>query len=803
MKNDLSKVISEMTLEEKASLCSGDDFWHLKGIERLDIPRIMVTDGPHGLRKQNTEGDHLGLSNSVKTTCFPTASATASSWDVEMMFEMGTALAEECLQEDVSVLLGPGANIKRSPLCGRNFEYISEDPYLTGKMGAALINGIQSKGVGSSLKHFAANNQEYRRMTTDSIVDERALREIYLAGFEMVIKNSQPWTVMCAYNKVNGTYCSDNKKLLNNILKEEWGHTGLVVTDWGACNDRVQGIKSGMELEMPSSGGINDRKIVEAVKNGELSEKDLDNAVLRILNLIQKSLVAQKPNYKYDVDAHDELARKVSASSAVLLKNKDNLLPIKNGQKIAVIGEFAQNPRYQGSGSSQINPIRLHSAIDELKTREIDFDYYRGYDVLTDSVDQKLIDEAVEGAKQADVAIVYIGLTDDYESEGFDRKHMALPTNHNALIQAVANAYENVVVILQNGAPVEMPWIDKVDAVLECYLGGQAGGLASIDLLYGDVNPSGKLAETFPVKCSDDLATNWFANNKTMVEYRESIYVGYRYYDSANKNVLFPFGHGLSYTTFEYSNLKLDKKKIKDTDTLEISVCVKNTGSMAGAEIVQVYVKDMESSIFRPEKELKGFDKVYLEPGEEKTITMTLDKRSFAYYNTKINDWHVESGDFEILVGSSSRDIVLSEVVTVMGVENVTVPDYSNAIPEYYDIGNVSTISGETFEKLLSRKIDRNQNVKHYTINSTLQDISATFIGKKLYNGMLNKLSAGIDDDKSLRMMKAVINDMPIRSMVLFQSDKFNDKMAEGLLMMINRKPIRGLVKILKNRPKG
>ena len=802
MDKDLKKVLKAMTLEEKASLCSGYDFWHLKGIDRLDIPQIMVTDGPHGLRKQSAEGDHLGLNNSVKTTCFPTASATASSWDVNLMHEMGVALGEEALQEDVAVLLGPGANIKRSPLCGRNFEYISEDPYHTGKMGASLVNGVQSKGVGTSLKHFAANNQEYRRMTTDSLVDERTLREIYLAGFEAVIKEAQPWTVMCAYNRLNGTYCSDNKYLLNDILKEEWGHTGLVVTDWGACNDRVEGIKGGMELEMPSSGGINDRKIVEAVQNGTLSEEDLDRAVLRLLDLIHKYEVSRQEGYRYDVDAHDALARTIAANSAVLLKNEGAILPLHEGSKVAVLGEFADKPRYQGSGSSQINPIRLHNALEGYEERGVKYSYSRGYDVNTDVVDQAMIDEAVKVAKEADVVVIYAGLTDDYESEGFDRNRLTMPTNHNALIDAVAKVHDHVVVVLQNGAPVEMPWLSGVDAVLECYLGGQAGALASVDVLYGDVNPSGKLAETFPMALEDDMASNWFAKSKSLVEYREGIYVGYRYYDTAKKDVLYPFGYGLSYTTFTYSDLKLSSDSIMDSDTLQVSLKVKNTGGVAGAEVVQLYVKDVESTIFRPEKELKGFTKVYLEPGEEKTVTMELNKRSFAYYNTTIGDWHVESGDFVIMVGASSRDIRLCQEVKVEGQENVVIPCYHKTAPEYYDIANVQTISRDNFESILGRAVPEEKSGRPFTINSTMEDVSVTFVGRMLYNGILNQFVGKVKDEKTIRMMKAVVNDMPIRSMMLFQSDKFNDKMAEGLLMMVNKKPIRGLCKIIKNRSK-
>lgn len=804
MNEKVEKLLGQMTLEEKASLCSGKDFWNLKGIERLGLPEIMVTDGPHGLRKQGGEGDHVGLNASVPATCFPTASATASSWDVDLMAEMGVALGEECLQENVAVLLGPGANIKRSPLCGRNFEYISEDPFHTGVMGAALVNAIQSKGIGTSLKHFAANNQEYRRMATESVVDERTLREIYLAGFEGVVKNAQPWTVMCAYNKVDSEFCSDSRKLLTDILKEEWGHTGLVVTDWGAANDRVAGVKAGMELEMPSSNGLNDAKIVKAVQDGKLKMSELDRAVRRVVDLILKSVDARVEGYKYDVDAHDALARKASANSSVLLKNEGSILPLKKETKVAVIGEFAKTPRYQGAGSSLINPIRLHNALDEFKAIGADCAYFRGYDINTDKVDQKLIDEAVEGAKKAEVAVVFAGLTDDYESEGFDRKHLRMPTNHNALIKAVANVTDKVVVVLQNGAPVEMPWINSVQGILETYLGGQAGGKATVDLLYGKVNPSGKLAETFPLQLTDDLASNWFGNSKKTAEYRESIYVGYRYYDSADKDVLFPFGYGLSYTTFEYSDMEISSDAINDDESVTCTVKVKNTGDIAGGEIVQFYVKDIESTIFRPEKELKGFGKVFLEPGEEAAVSVTLDKRAFAYYNVIKKDWHVESGEFIIIAGASSRDIRHEVKVTVTSTDEVTaVPDLRKAMPEYYDISSVKSVSDSTFEHILGRKIPESKKLpgEKYTINSTLEDVKETFVGGKLYKMTMKNFTAMAgDDEKSARMMEAVVKDMPIRSMVLMGGGKFSFEMADGLVDMINGRFLKGLVKVLKNR---
>ena len=541
MKN-IKELIAQMTLEEKASLCSGLDFWHLKGIERLDIPSIMVTDGPHGLRKQAGDSDHVGLNESVPATCFPTASALAASWNRDLIYQVGEALGEECQQEKVGVILGPGANIKRSPLCGRNFEYFSEDPYLSGEMAKSHINGVQSKGIGTSLKHYVANNQEFRRMTIDAIIDERALREIYLAGYEIAIKEAQPWTVMCAYNKVNGTYAAEHPRLMTDILKDEWQHEGLVVTDWGAMNDRVDGLKAGIELEMPGSNNGNDAKIVAAVEAGEMDEAVLDNAVARILQMIFKAEETLAQDVSYDADAHHQLARQVASEGAVLLKNEGSILPLAKESKIALIGRFAKEPRYQGAGSSLMNPTQLDNLYDELVAivGEENVSYAPGYSPSGDEVDAALLAEAVEAAKEADVVLVCAGLTDMYEVEGLDRAHMNLPPAHDALISTLAKEVEQVVVVLSNGSPVAMPWIDEVDAILEGYLGGQAGAGAIADILVGNVNPSGKLAETFPIHLQDNPSYDQFPGGPATVEYRESIYIGYRYYDSVQQDVLYP-----------------------------------------------------------------------------------------------------------------------------------------------------------------------------------------------------------------------------------------------------------------------
>ncbi|HOL17427.1 MAG TPA: glycoside hydrolase family 3 C-terminal domain-containing protein, partial [Bacillota bacterium] len=579
---DIKRILSEMTLEEKAGLCSGRDTWNTKAIERLGIPSITLSDGPHGLRKQPEGADNLGVNESIPATCFPTASALAASWDPQLLYQVGACIAAECLQQKVSVLLGPGVNIKRSPLCGRNFEYYSEDPYLAGILGAAFVSGVQSRGVGTSLKHFAANNQEYLRMTIDAIVDERALREIYYPAFEYTVQQARPWTVMCAYNRLNGPFCSEHRELLDDLLRKEWGYEGLVVTDWGACNDRVEGLKAGQDLEMPGGGLDNDRLIVEAVKSGRLEMAVLDAAVERILKLVQKSMANRKENYSYPAEEHHALAGKVAAQCAVLFKNEAGLLPLKKQTRFALIGELAARPRYQGSGSSLVNPTRVESALDCCKQQGLNFEYCPGYRVHTEQTDTRLVEEACRAAAGADVAVVFAGLTDLYESEGFDREHMKLPANQNLLIERAAAVNPNLVVVLSGGAPVEMPWVDQAKAILNIYLSGQAGGRAVVDLLFGRENPSGKLAETYPLKVEDVLATPYFPGGPRTVEYRESIFVGYRYFDSAGKKVLFPFGHGLSYTDFTYSNLSLPEGVIDNVDNLKVTVAVKNSGPLPG-----------------------------------------------------------------------------------------------------------------------------------------------------------------------------------------------------------------------------
>ena len=795
-----SEIVGRLTLEEKASLCSGKDFWHLNDVERLGLTSIMVSDGPHGLRKQNKDKKAGDLLGSVPAICFPTASCTACSWDEELIAEMGDHLGDECRAEQISVLLGPGLNIKRSPLCGRNFEYFSEDPFLAGKLAAAFIKGVQSKGIGVSVKHFAANNQETRRMTIDTTADERTLREIYLAGFETAVKEGKPWTVMNAYNKLNGTYCAENEWLLNRVLRKQWGFDGVVVTDWGAENDIAKGIAAGQNLEMPGSAGLGAAKLVEAVKNGELDEAALDERVDEIVDLIMKSQDTLG-EYEYSKEEHHAFARKVAENSMVLLKNEDGVLPLKKGQKVALIGEMAKNPRYQGAGSSQIVTTELDCAFDAFLKEGVGIIYSQGYDSFCSATDVRLLADAVETAKNADVAVVFIGLTDEFESEGFDRDSLEIPQNHVDLVNAVARSNPNTVVVLSGGAPIVMPWLENVKAVLNAYLGGQASGSAVVNLLTGKANPSGKLAETYPLALSDTPCYRYFPGSRRNVEYRESVYVGYRYYDTFKKDVLFPFGYGLSYTKFEYSGLRLSRRSIKDTDTLKVTFKVKNVGDVAGAETAQVYVTDKESTVYRPEKELKGFKKVFLEPGEEKSVTVVLDKRSFAYFNTAAEAWHVESGDFTINVGTSSRNILLKTTVNVTSTdENTVETDLRETAPAYYT-GDPSNVPDSDFSALLGKEIPHLNEKGSYTItiNSSLEDADGSKGGKtvnRLLKDFFKKISGG--NPAQERMMVSMALQIPLRCFVSMSMGVFTPKMAEGLCHILNGKgAVKGLAMIV------
>ena len=795
-------LISQMTLKEKASLCSGKDFWHLKSIERLGLPEIMVCDGPHGLRKQNAENKKVGIGNSYPATCFPTAVTTACSWDRDLIYKMGQALAEECLQHGVSVLLGPGVNMKRSPLCGRNFEYFSEDPELAGEMGAAFIAGVQSKGIGTSLKHFAGNSQEMKRMTSNSIIDERALREIYLRAFEKAVKKSQPWTVMNAYNLLNGTYCSENDWLQNKVLRDEWGFKGAVVSDWGAVNDRVAGLNAGNDLEMPSSGGVNDAKIVEAVKCGVIDETTLDERVDKLIDIILKGAANKKPGYKFDVKAHNLLSRQIAEQSMVLLKNDGNILPLKRveGEYVAVIGAFADNPRYQGAGSSIINPTMIDSGRRAFNNSPISVKFADGYDRSGKRKNEDAyITEACNLAKNASNAVVFIGLTDDYESEGFDRSTMKLPDGHNRLVEAVSRVNDNVIVVLEGGSPVEMPWADDVKAILNAYLGGQSVAPAIVDVLTGKANPCGKLAETYPV-CLKDTPTSFrYPDSKEDVQYRESIFIGYRYYDKVERNVRFPFGFGLSYTSFEYSDIKLKKKNLTKGEGAKVTFTIKNTGDVAGSEIAQVYVAKPESKIFRAPKELKGFVKIHLEPGEEKKVSVELDDRAFAFWNTATEDWCVESGEYKILVGSSSRDIRLEAAAKMKSEDDETIVDLRESAGVYFD-GDPARAREDDFKVIYGGEFKLAPEITSDSLNNSIERSKDKGLAKFIYNtvDLAMKPKGGVGSS----MITNTIMQTPIRNYVSMSNGLFTEDMADGLLKVFEGKDVaKGVGKIAKGVP--
>lgn len=741
----ITELISKMTLEEKAGLCSGADFWHTKGIERLGIPSVMVSDGPHGLRKQEDEADHLGINDSIKAVCFPAGCATASSFDRNLLEELGEIIGNECQAENISTILGPAMNIKRSPLCGRNFEYYSEDPLVSSEMASAFVRGVQSKSVGTSPKHFMANNQEYHRMTSSSEMDERTMREIYLASFENMVKKEKPWTIMNSYNKLNGTYLCENKEMLSDVLRDEWGFDGYVMTDWGAMNERVEALKAGCNLEMPASGGKTDKEIVDAVRSGKLDEAVLDKRCEEFLNIIFRYIENRDETVVFDREQDHEKARHIEEECIVLLKNEDNILPLTPEQKTAFIGKYAAAPRFQGGGSSHINSFKTESALDALDTadgiKKENIIYAQGYDDLEDKTDEEMLREAVEAAKSAETAIIFAGLPDSFESEGYDRTHMRMPQCQITLIEEVAKVQSNTVVVLHNGAPVEMPWIDKVKAVVEVYLGGQAVGGATVNILYGNTNPSGHLAETFPIRVQDTPCYLTYGGEHDKSVYSEGVFVGYRYYASKEMNVLFPFGHGLSYTTFSYSNLTVEKKRIRESETLRVSVDVTNTGNRFGKEVVQLYVAPKNSTVIRPVRELRAFEKTGIAPGETKTVTFLLDSRAYAYWSTEIHGWHVESGEYEIQIGKNAQDIVLSRTVYV---------ESEHTIP------------------------------KVFTLNSTLGEILADPKGKAVFEQAMSGM-AGSDAQEaeaqalegdgeaiSAEMMAAMMEAMPLRQMISF-----------------------------------
>lgn len=774
-------LISQMSLEEKCYLLSGKDFWQTRSIKRLGIPNMTMADGPHGVRKQEGEGDQLGLNASVPATCFPTAAAVANSWDPALGEELGRCLGEEAACQNVDVLLGPGINIKRSPLCGRNFEYFSEDPYLTGKLAAGYVRGIQEYGVSACLKHFAVNSQELRRMASDSILDERTFREIYLTAFEIAVKEADSHSVMSSYNRINGVYASENKHLLREILKDEWGFDGFTVTDWGGSNDHVSGVIAGTHLEMPTSGGDSDVELVKAVRSGKVPKSWLDTMVDELLKVIfsTTSAVSKMKGKNFDVEAHHAVARKVSEESIVLLKNEDNILPLAGGTKVALIGDFAENPRYQGAGSSLVNPTKLESIKQVIQNFDLDCaGYARGYDRVGPA-NAALEKEACTLAKSVDVVLLCIGLDEILESEGLDRQHMKMSQSQVQLLNKLAKVNKKIVVLFSGGSPVEMPWLDKCKALVHGYLSGQAGASAVLKVVTGEVNPSGKLAETYPLHYEDVPSAPYFPSKERSVEYREGLYVGYRYYETAQVPVLFPFGFGLSYTTFAYSDLKAAPEKVTFTLT--------NTGKTDGAEVTQLYISAKNSKVYRPAKELKGFSKVFLKAGESKDVTIKLDDKAFRYFNIRTNHFEVEGGEYEVLIGASASDIKLSKCVSIQGTD-APPPCDQDKMADYYS-GNVKNISDTEFAALLGHDIPAGNwdAAGLLDMNDALcQMYYAKNVLARLAYKVLTKMLKKAEAKGKPNLNLLFIYNMPFRGIAKMTGGVVSMEMAEGILTMVN-----------------
>ena len=786
LRSRAEEIVAGLNTEQKIALVSGKNFWYSK-----DLPEhegIMLTDGPHGLRKQAGSADHVGLADSVPATCFPPAVNLGSSWDPNLVEEVGAALGREALAQEVGVVLGPGLNLKRHPAGGRNFEYFSEDPFLAGKLAAALTRGIQSQGVGACLKHYAVNNQETARMRIDAVVDERTLRELYLTGFEIAVREGKPWTVMSAYNRVNGTHAGESRELLTDILRDEWGFDGLVMTDWLATYDRPAAIHAGVDLEMPGSQGAWDKVTARAVQRGELAEEDLDLAATRVAELILRAHAgrakARKSDSAADADAHHALARRAAAAGMVLLAN-DGILPLKPQGKIAVIGEFATSPRYQGAGSSQVRPTRLDTfleAFTEAVGERAEVTYSRGYDVATGNSYHHLLEQAAEAASSADAAIVMVGLPAMYESEGYDRQSLRLPPGHDRLVEAVVEANPRTIVVLSNGAPVELPWADAPAAILEAYLGGQAGGSAIADVILGDAEPGGRLAESFPASAEDLPASSTWPGEPTQVEYREGLYVGYRFHDTAHVPARFPFGHGLSYTSFAYSRFKV--AVAKDGSGATVTVTVKNTGKRAGSEVVQVYVRDVESTLYRPAKELRGFRKVHLDPGKSATVQIELDRRAFAVWDRGARAWAVEGGEFEILVGSSSTDIRERATVAIASDDEL-----SEAALQGADGPSSWVATDEEFAAMLGRAVPTPAPLLPFHLDSTVGDLEQTAAGR-LFVRQISKATAGAfgaeEDEHSARIFEEMFKAMPLRGLAMASDGRLDIGKVRAIVGMLN-----------------
>ncbi len=791
---EIQQLRSSLTLHEKAALLSGADKWHTKLVLRAGLGSVMVADGPHGLRKE-VENPTKGVST-VKSTCFPTASATGCSFDRELLFRVGAALADECRAERVDVLLGPGLNCKRSPLCGRNFEYFSEDPVVSGELAAAYIKGVQSRGVGACMKHFALNNQEYRRLTTDAVVDERAMFELYLAGFERVLRQVQPWTVMCSYNRVKGVNASDNKWLLTDVLRTKFGFNGLVMSDWGAVNNRVAGVSAGLDLEMPYVDPYHDQQIERAVESGAISEADVDRCAERVIELDLKA--KDRESVPFDAAAHHALAREAAAASAVLLKNDGDLLPFQPGASIAVLGAFAKAPRYQGAGSSKVAPLGMDEPFDELLKLGVNAEYAAGYRETDDAPDEALITQACELARGKDAVLIYAGLPDRYESEGFDRDALMMPESHIELIRRVAAVNPNVAVVLSCGSVVDLNWADSVRSILLTYLGGQAVGGAVADLVTGKICPSGKLAESWPLKLEDTPCCAYFPGYTRTVEYRESVFVGYRYYDTANKAVRYPFGHGLSYTTFAYSKLRLSADSLQAGEPLTVTLDVKNTGRRTGAEVVQLYVSHHSGVMFLPEQELKGFEKVFLQPGETKPVSFTLTRRDLCYYDVPAGDWRVEGGTYEVRLSSSSRHTRLAASINAEPDADACPPDHRADAPCYYDLSGGVDVPDDAFAAVLGRPVPPREPVKGepYTLNTTLSEVKHTLLGRLLaYIGKKVILRVAEGGEIGNEIVGHVLYTTPLR--LMSTESGIAPRQVEGIVLLLNRKIFAGLRALL------
>ncbi len=775
---EAKELVSKMTNEEKALLLSGKDFWNLVGFSKYGLESIMVTDGPHGLRKQITDADNLGINNSEPATCFVPACLSACSFDPDLLNKMGIAMADEAINQNVSVILGPGINHKRSPLCGRNFEYFSEDPILTGKLAAGLIKGIESKGIGTSLKHFAANSQEKARLISDSIIDERALREIYLRGFEIAVKEGHPSTIMPAYNKINGVYACENKWLLD-LARKSWGFDGIYISDWGAVSDPIKSYLAGLDIEMPGSFHDTYKLVLEALNSNKITVEELDEIAIRIVDFILKH--QEKKVNTFDEKKNLEIAKEVALESIVLLKNDDDILPLDKNKKIALIGNFAKNPRYQGAGSSKINPRFLSNIYDALKEKNIDFKYEDGYlkEELNANLDE--INKACKIAKDSDVVIICAGLPDSYESEGFDRTKLEMPDSHNKLIEEVAKVNPNVIVVLSCGSPVSMPWNNDVKGILLNYLSGSMGAIATVELLFGDSNPCGKLSETFPLRLEDTPCFNYFAKDRFKVLYKESIFTGYRYYDTFNIPVLFPFGYGLSYTKFKYSDLNIVDKKV--------TFKLKNIGKYFGKEIVELYIKNNATKILKPLKELKDFKKIALSPGEEKEVSFELTDEHFKYFNTAINDWYIATGEYEILIASSINKINLSGTINISSKDL----DEKNYPKAYLRLDNIHHISDENFKELIEKNIIYTRKIRPYTIDSPIGDLKESIIGRMLVRMMLKKMDSTIKNNEDIEsMLDQTLYDMPLRSIGMGGVGITREKL-DGIVYLLNGKFLKAL----------